>query len=417
MNLSNDIYLRSAFRELDAFAIDQIGTFRKIYHSAHEESFTGDIHPPSIEVEFKEQIEKDLLLEFYLTDSIHLSKKTSNQVVQDIQKGIFSSIESQGYYEIAGIGKLKKGNAGNLYFIPVDVKDNIFSSDFYGLQPVHFHTDSDQGDPTINDTMTSEENQFEPQPTPPKGYWFGWKAAAFLGVVLLFGLSLLVLDWPMQAKLKRASLIEGPKVRNMGADQWLAENNTNNTEISSDSFESLDNPTVSDVIEDPSADTESRSIATNDFEPVNTQDQSTTPSTQSADTPSSEDNTVAIRSTTTARKDNPESVSRGVTRGETKNDNSISTGRNISILSESEGVTRGSGNKTYYVISGSFDSMSQARVSANTMRNKGYPNVTIVQADNKYRVSIFNTFDSSIAERIKTEARRKGIKDAWVFSK
>jgi len=425
MNLSNDIYLRSAFRELDAFAIEGIGTFRKIYHSAHEETFSGDIYPPSVEVEFKERVEEDLLLEFYLAESLHLNKKTSVGVVEDIRKGIEGSIEAQGYYEIAGIGKLKKSNAGNLYFIPVETKDNIFSSDFYGLQPVQLHTKSNQADPTTTDTMTSEENQFEPQSPQAKGYWFGWKAAAFLGVVLLFGLFLIILDWPMQAKLKRASLVEGPKIRNIDPEEWLAENDMNATNTEQPETETP--VSTGNSASESQAETDTRGIISNDFEPIASNErpeevESATPERQGQSTRSttrSEEPATRSRTTTPDRdvRRDDGATRGGVTRGgASTNEDPLSTGKNISILSDDDQVARIAAANTFYVISGSFENMSQARTAAEKMRKQGYRNVTIVQADNKYRVSIFSTFDEALAERIKSEARRKGVKDAWIYS-
>ncbi len=425
MNLSNDIYLRSAFRELDAFAIEGIGTFRKIYHSAHEETFSGDIYPPSVEVEFKERVEEDLLLEFYLAESLHLNKNTSVGVVEDIRKGIEGSIEVQGYYEIAGIGKLKRSNAGNIYFMPVETKDNIFSSDFYGLQPVPLHTESNQADQTTNDTMTSEENQFEPHSSQPKGYWFGWKAAAFLGVVLLFGLLLIILDWPMQATLKRASLVEGPKIRNIDPEELLAENKMNNTNPEQIETES---PALTGASESESpAETDTRGIQSNDFEPIASNEgpeevESSTPESQKQSTRStaSSKEPAVKSSTTTSNSDtrSGEGTTRGgVTRGAASSkEDPLSTGKNISILSDNNQVARTAVANTFYVISGSFEGMFQARSAAEQMRKQGYQNVTIVQADKKYRVSIFSTLDEALAESIKNEARRKGVKDAWVYS-
>jgi len=221
MNLSNDIYLRSAFRELDAFAISGIGTFRKIYHAAREESFSGEFLPPSVTIEFGLEVAEELLLEHYLIQAIHLDKQTALHMTQDIRKNILTSLATEGIYEISGIGSLRREAGGAIQFSPTNEQDNFFSGDFYGLQPLKLPVKEDElDDHPISDAVMQEEQRTH---LTDYGKGFGWKASAILGIVVLFGIYLVAMEGPMRYRLQRSSLVEGLKIRNQGfEEQFLA---------------------------------------------------------------------------------------------------------------------------------------------------------------------------------------------------
>jgi len=421
MNLSNDIYLRSAFRELDAFAIEGIGTFKKLYHSAHEETYSGELHPPRIEIEFTEEVDEALLLDYYLTDSVHLDKKTASRVTENIYRGIESSIATQGYYEITGVGKLKKSTIGSIYFVPLDADENVFSSDFYGLQPVQLHTRTDFAETKTSENMNHEDQNFEPVSNEPKGYWFGWKAAAFLGVVLLFGLFLFILDWPIKSQLRRASVVEGLKVRNVGTgEEYLAQGDMSTQNSAQTAPDGEIQPTEeldqTDERENVNTQTEDpfQPIASNDQPGSNTTQPSTTKRSLSdeAETTSSNSGESTRSRSVSPSTDTPSGVSRGGQSRGGDDGSTLQPESNLSVLDNSRAARS---TITYHVISSSLNSRQAANEAAEVMRRKGYTNVEIVNSSSKYRVSIYQSKDRDLAEAKKTQFRRQGINDAWIL--
>lgn len=156
-NRNIDIYLRTAFRELDAFSIPDVGTFRKIYRSASVSDGRDTVHPPVIEIEFEELVHESLLLTRYLKDIIQLPTGESNQIVNAIQQAILSALSENQRFEIADIGSLKKGDSGEIWFTPEDQKKSLFSTDFFGLKPVVL-----AGTPASNVLATEAQDNLSP---------------------------------------------------------------------------------------------------------------------------------------------------------------------------------------------------------------------------------------------------------------
>lgn len=156
-NRNIDIYLRTAFRELDAFSIPDVGTFRKIYRSASVSDERDTVHPPVIEIEFEELVHESLLLTRYLKDIIQLPTGESNQIVSAIQQTILSALKENQRFEIADIGSLKKRDSGEIWFTPEDQKKSLFSTDFFGLKPVVL-----AGTPASNVLATEAQDNLSP---------------------------------------------------------------------------------------------------------------------------------------------------------------------------------------------------------------------------------------------------------------
>ncbi len=416
MNLSNDIYLRSAFKELDSFAIAGIGTFRKVYHAAREESFLGEFLPPSVSVEFVSKVDEKLLLEDYLMHSIHLDKHTALHMTQDIRKSILTSLATQGTYEISGIGALKRDAQGGIHFISDSIKDGFFSGDYFGFQPLKLSVLEEKDQP-IAETMIQEEQQ-TPSASLAEGYWFGWKSTAILGIVFLFGVYLFIMDGPVRSTLRRASLVEGLKVRNLGPEaQFLADN-----------FEPL--PTVpEETMEDPFADQSNifpEETSVEGSEPVNAED------SEKKKTEITRSNPIASaeKPEATTKQVNPSSPitsetlynpsNKGVFRGEGANGEASEEEvfipqSNVSALSDDAFRQRIPQSGLYHVISGSFKLQRDAEQVVSEMLRRGYDAQVLTSAPTTHRVSVFRSADRKEAESFAAKLKSRGVPKSWIF--
>ena len=418
MNLSNDIYLRSAFKELDSFAIAGIGTFRKVYHAAREESFLGEFLPPSVSVEFVSKVDEKLLLEDYLMQSIHLDKHTALHMTQDIRKSILTSLATQGTYEISGIGALKRDSQGSIHFTSNSSKDGFFSGDYFGFQPLKLNV-LDEKDQPIAETMIQEEQQ-TPSASLAGGYWFGWKSTAILGIVFLFGVYLFIMDGPVRSTLRRASLVEGLKVRNLGpGEQFLADN-----------FEPL--PTVpeeTEAIADPFAD---QSNGFPEETPVETSEPVTIEESEKKDTEITARNPIASAEKPEAqtRQANPSNPitsetlynpsSRGVFRGEggngeTEQQEVFIPQSNVSALNDDAYRQRIPHSSLYHVISGSFKLQRDAEQVVSEMLRRGYDAQVLTSAPTTHRVSVFRSANRKEAESFAAKLKSRGVPKSWIF--
>ena len=135
-NHNIDLYLRSAFRELNRFSIPDIGTFRKVYRSA---SLSGDmetVHPPMFAIEFEAYYHDSLSLSTYLQTKLGFPEGESKQIVLSIRNTMLEAFEKKQRFEIPDIGVLRQEEDGKLVYMPVEQEKNLFSTDFFGMKAV-----------------------------------------------------------------------------------------------------------------------------------------------------------------------------------------------------------------------------------------------------------------------------------------
>ena len=424
MNLSNDIYLRSAFKELDAFAIAGIGTFRKVYHAAREESFLGEFLPPSVTVEFIPKVDEKLLLEGYLIQSIHLDKQTALHMTQDIRKSILTSLATQGTYEISGIGALQRDSNGVIRFASDSIKDGFFSGDYFGFQPLKLDVMDEKHQP-ITEAMIQEDHN-TPVASLNSGYWFGWKSTAILGIVFLFGIYLFIMDGPVRSTLRRSSLVEGLKVRNLGPeDQFLADNYEPLPNVPEEDIQDpfANQPIVSEeptkALPTESAETD-RVADPNPTSPKNQDKQVVEPRNPiaSAETPSGTNgNTRRSDQAPVARETLYNPSNRGVMRGESGNteEEVFLPQSNVSALDDENFRQRASQSGIYHVISGSFKLLRDAEKVVGEMRRRGYDAQVLTSAPTTHRVSVFRSGERKEAESFAAKLKSRGVPKSWIF--
>lgn len=134
MSPNTAIHLHSAFRELEAFAIAGIGTFRKQYHEAVMGEH-GDVMPPASRLHFDKQVDNTLLLKDFLYTHLGISEIEADKTEQELRIEMTWALETRRKFEIAEIGTLIRSTDGITMFEPIEVGGDVVGSTF-GLQPV-----------------------------------------------------------------------------------------------------------------------------------------------------------------------------------------------------------------------------------------------------------------------------------------
>lgn len=134
MSPNTAIHLHSAFRELEAFAIAGIGTFRKQYHEAAIGEH-GDVTPPSSRLHFDKQVDNTLLLKDFLYTHLGISEIEADKTEQELRIEMTWALETRRKFEIAEIGTLIRTTDGITMFEPIEAGSDVVGGTF-GLQPV-----------------------------------------------------------------------------------------------------------------------------------------------------------------------------------------------------------------------------------------------------------------------------------------
>lgn len=127
-------YLTQAFQHLNRFSVPGIGTFRRERVAARVDNFNKIVHPPG----------ENFLLEpgehyvSYFTDyffhSMRMNHGAAEALTREIGQGVRSEVEAQGFYEIAGVGRLSKDRLYGYQLAPV----NLDSPALFGLSAVPY---------------------------------------------------------------------------------------------------------------------------------------------------------------------------------------------------------------------------------------------------------------------------------------
>ena len=419
MRLDNDIYLRSAFKELEAFAIPGVGTFRKVYRSASTDELAEKVFPPMVGIEFKEEVEESLLLTHYLTEEVHMDKDSAAGLVNKISQEMLQALQTEDHLEIVEIGQLQKCASGKLEFGYTDHKPYQFFKDYYGFQPVSFSPVSKGRVEETSVTMdvSTNVNPYQRRRTS------GWRPVALMGAFLVFGSSVVFL-YLKGKRLERSTLAMGVKTPD---DRQIAE------EVPLLVPELLPEAST----EAPAA-TE-KDIAENTTPPVQPQTEKpavvTTPkvdrpiaAADPIETPSQETPSAVPASPANVRSVPPANGNMGVPRGgQTQEITDISM---LDTLPADPTTTDAISRKstptppaskrayTFHVISGSFSSLQSAQRSVSEWKRKGFPLSQVVSpkgASTNYRVSVYNAATKPQADAFAARMKRQGKGEPWVF--
>lgn len=196
-----DIYLRNAFRELEAFSVPGIGTFRKVFAHARLDPEQQQAFPPEVRLTFDPGVDARVSLRRYLERKLLLREDAAQRILQDIEETITSAIASEGTYELPEIGRLYRQETGQLAFAAHPAGQ--FAGDFFGFMPV-----------ALMERPPSDENTPDMPPLTPESparTWLpGWRPVLLLLLLGAMGY-LLVTQGPFTKS--RSSLSQGLQVR------------------------------------------------------------------------------------------------------------------------------------------------------------------------------------------------------------
>lgn len=423
MELSVEVYLTSAFRELDAFALPKLGTFRKIRKGAHISDNATMVYPPEVEIEFSPIPEPKLDLTYYLRDHIHIDIHEADRIVQSICQTILRNLKENGYFEVSKIGMLKENNEHFLEFFTYHSEENVLADDYFGLKPLRFSPNHQlvlhQGEnPTYmkNDYSAEKTMNFSS---------VGWKT--FLLIALIFTLGFLVLNQGPFVK-HRSSIGNGALAIRPLEPPRSSSNRSFLTESGEDSLaEAFEEDAMAEaeteVLDGGSpASKEMQSQPATD-QPLASQKENDAPATD--DSKLFSDNTNARLSEETLGSPRGQDLgnTRGVSAdgyGNVSNLSVLDTAKKQQTREQPSATTARllPAVKNYHLIAGSFGTLSAAQKFVNQMKAEGADAIILFPVKGSaetYRVSIYRNSVRSKVEEYGTKQERLGLKSGWIF--
>ncbi|MEL6676058.1 MAG: SPOR domain-containing protein [Bacteroidota bacterium] len=392
-----DIYLRSAFKELDAFSIPGIGTFTKIHLSAQADPQSGQLHPPSTEIEFSPTVNADLHLDRYFTENLQMEAAEANRIVAQISTTLLKSLAETGRFEIPKIGILRKTQAGQLSFYLYKKGQHQLDADYFGLPVVPFssQTETHADSRVIHAHMKNGTPASQTQPRSA----VGWKS--FLLVTLLIALGFLIINNGPFVK-QRSSLVQGLKVR-FNEPETFAEKYAPSLEkaaqVENETSPVADNATET-TTEVTSPSTSSRPSEPTPSPVASLDDLQDGSAPQSGSAPQD-----LIAEGATARRADPQTRTRGLgnTRGQ----------------DDAAGTTQRKAGVTYHLIVGSFKYAAGASEYVAQLKGEGYNNPVILSPESgssmTHKVSVFESHSREEVEAYANKLKQLGKKTGWVY--
>lgn len=399
MSLNIDIYLRTAFQELDAFSIPGIGTFRKVHRAAQVDEGGLRVLPPMAEFEYEEDIHASLLLNKYLIDHIQLDIGEAEEIVSEIKDNILESLHENSRFEMAQYGILTQTESGKLQFIPYGLGDDEVAGEYFGLRPVSYT--KSKTIPVLA-TETTEDMKQEPHIEPARSFQaVGWKSAT---LVLLLGALGFMLIKPQPFYQKRSSLTQGLEVR------YIAPENLASSQLPTS--ETTDAPVINEPTEDPDNQTSS---------PLESQSIPNQPTQERAINPSV---ISQPQSSPTARlaEPNPTQQTRGLDQQALDAETYEQPG-NISALdttqsSVADQIARKSRTRHFHLVTGSFESLKSANLYASQLRKRGQSSIILMPAEGSsqpYRVSVFRNASRNQVQAFANKWKSQGNEVGWIY--
>ncbi|MEM7367119.1 MAG: SPOR domain-containing protein [Bacteroidota bacterium] len=399
MNLNIDIYLRTAFKELDAFSIQGIGTFKKVHRAAQVDEAGLRVMPPMAEFEFEQEVHSSLLFNKYLIENLQFDLHETEGIIQGIQNHLLHALKSTGRFEVPDIGLLSMNESGDIHFLPYGLGDEEVAGEYFGLRPVSYT--KSKTIPIFAPEITADMNQ-EPHVEPARSFKsVGWKSA--LLVLLLGTLGLMILK-PRPFYQHRSSLISGLKIRINTPDN-------------------LASATVPPV----EAQQEQAAPITDKTETLPTENKSTTnlpaeektsPSvTESTPTPAS-----SSGGSPTARIAQPVERTRGLD-PQSMDAETFEGAVNLSLLDTTASKTDPKARElppvnNYHLVTGSFTALKSANRYVAQLKKQGYSSIIILPSSGSsqtYRVSVFRSSKRSEVEAFSNKWKNQGKEAGWIY--
>ncbi|MDX1908621.1 MAG: SPOR domain-containing protein [Bacteroidia bacterium] len=364
MKLSSDAYLQRAFKDLEAFSVPGLGTFRKVYRDAHMDDGGVIVHPPTIEVTFEPAVHEMLRLNDHLVHNLGVSPAEAAAIVSDMKGVVQRALALRGYYEVPGIGRLVQDAGHRLRMIPATARAADTSDLYFGLKPVSSPATQPDVSLTTTDKITAMKLSGTSDRTVPGGNMI-WRSALLASLLLTLAY-VFVMFGPL--RMQRSKISGGVVLR-------------------------LDPPSEAD---DQMAIRPPRPQMQPSLTPVD------------AGTPEP----LADAGTQTTR---------GLD-GDAASQQTLPPGSDLRTLGAGDqGGTRGETadpQARFHLIAGSFSTLESARKFQQEMTTEGFA-ATIIAPETagapSYRVSIFNSADRKAVEAYANKLSKMGKKSGWVY--
>ncbi|MEL6192832.1 MAG: SPOR domain-containing protein [Bacteroidota bacterium] len=425
MNKNIEIYLHNAFRELEAFAIPDVGTFRKVYRAAEYEVHAGTVKPPVVDIEFSQEVSHRLLLTHYLINNVHLSQREADRIVKHISLTVSASINETGKYEINQVGSLLKDPEGQIYFRSVDRRNNLFSADFYGLQPLYLESTPNEQpqeeDPHAN-TMNDQPIQ-EPKPSGQRLNFLSLTLIASFFVLV----ALVYVSDPVPTLVSGENFSQSPEeLIAQSSPSVISDDKTNQEDLSTE-FRGITEPAGSDAQQ-----LENVGLATPAApeEKVQAPVRKSTPVTRemlAENTPSTtfEEERVTVTENEGVYRGGMDerSVMRSIDESSLSNTNTSLSDLDSLSLGESRGVDNMVEKsipviKYYHLIAGSFGTQGAAIDFAKSLEKEGYSPIVLypkVNNSSNYRVSIYRSASIDQVKTYNSKLKKLGKQTGWIY--
>ncbi len=398
MGVNIDIYLRNAFKELDAFSIPGLGTFRKVHLSAALDEEENLVHPPRVEIEFSPQVDTRLSFVRYLTQQVQIPPEEAEKIVADISEDIKGQVREEGNFDMPEIGVLYGDGKGSYAFSPYEDSRDAFSSEFFGLPPIDLNSHGEVGE-YFSPVEPEDKSMTQPKPAQPseRNRRPGFSALTLILVFLILGTAGIFV-WQNQA-LTRSSLLDKNYLSITGSSsegsEMLADNQA---------FEEFEVPESQ-----PAANAEARRQGDGekpDAGPASSSSQENTTSS-----PSSKPSSPRLEETppfTNSRALEPMGLPRGG--GNQEEEGSMETFNSANArLSQAQ--------SSYHLIAGSFAKPTLAERFKKQLLEEGYKKVEILPSPEigKYRVSIFQSQNLQEVKIFQSNLKEQGRRKGWIL--
>lgn len=403
MRQNIDLYLRSAFKELEAFAIPNVGTFRKIYRAAEVEEHIPEVKPPMIDLEFTSEVKEEVLLTQYFTENIHMNFLEAENIVQNITFVITDSLKIEGKYHIEQIGTLIRNWDNEIAFHSVPENESFFSHEFFGLKPVSYQKNDYPESESFDNVVEMLDNKYSKKSTSPNK--IGWKPLVLLGSFTVLTVLTLV---------NRPDSMSDSLLAN---EERLTEEGGKGI-VNRDERESISNESLIEI---------ERDVELTQMEDQYVEEESVTKIDDSSDPPLIAQNESPKKYTDSPEKefDPSTTANRGLSQGDGGTFRGIPED-NSSRIKNDEAYTRGLPSDladdikdvTFHVISASFSSYKSASKVLKELK-KVHPSAKILSPSDEnstYRISIYSSTNKDEVIQVLNKVKNSGDDDTWVYT-
>ncbi|MEM6265070.1 MAG: SPOR domain-containing protein [Bacteroidota bacterium] len=417
MSPTTDFHLKSAFKELPAFSLPGVGTFRKVQHAARIDEQRHEIRPPETVFEYEESVDEELSLANHLKHQLNYSDEEAHEILSEIRVAISWNMKTKNQHEIPEVGVLHRHFNGKTSFFSTISDEGIMGGAYYGLRPISYQV----GVPAVT-SVPGEASDKTSTTGNPSGFFqqSTWGSALLIGLFLVLG-GLIIFTGPFGSE-ESAVADNSPAA---AVNAVSPEQDEPATEPAPQKISPR--PTLSGqgpASQEPAPKVVSRSLPTqpgkrlqqpkNEFisdgavpasavTPQNTRSMGVPRGDNEGLAPSTAGPMLDLTAGTDPQGEPYMSLDIGLL-------DTISANANVSRMIAPV--------KAYHLIVGSFATLPLAREKVSELALKGHSPIILyppVGSQLQYRVSIYHSPDRALVDTYKKYLKRQGMDGGWVF--